>query len=91
LSPIVQRFKIYHVENPHVYTEFSKYAKQLISVGHDKLSSSLIFERMRWESMIQTQGDEYKLNNNYRAYYARMFEYKNPEYSGYFSFRKINK
>lgn len=84
------RFKLYHAENPDVYETFKAYAKMLISAGVTKLSAYLIFERMRWETLV-TGNDGYKLNNNYRPYYARLFMQDHPEYEGFFELRAIGR
>lgn len=81
------RFKIYHAENPEVYQAFKAYAHQLIACGVEKLSAYLIYERMRWESAV-SGNDGYKLNNNYRPYYARLFMQDHPEYEGMFDLRQ---
>ena len=83
------KFKIYHEENPHVYEGFEKYAKQLANTKVSVLSANRIYERMRWESDI-SGNDLFKLNNNYKAYYARLFMYKHPNIQKFHT-RKLNK
>lgn len=82
----MQSFRQYDRENPIVYEEFKKYANQLIARGYKHLSSKLICEIIRFNSMISTTG-KYKVNNNFTADYARKFEKDFPEYEGYFSKR----
>lgn len=82
----VDHFKVYHAENLHIYAAFKSYAFQLIAAGAQQLSAYLIFERMRFESLI-SGNDGYKLNNNYRPYYARLFMQDYPEYEGIFTIR----
>lgn len=79
-------FKVYHAENPHVYIAFKAYALQLIAAGVENISAYLIYERMRYESLINGKGS-YKINNNYRPYYARLFMQDFPEYEGIFCIR----
>lgn len=79
-------FKVYHAENPHIYNTFKAYANQLIASGVEKLSAYLIYERMRWEAAI-SGNDGYKLNNNYRPYYARLFMQDHPQFEGWFELR----
>lgn len=81
-------FKVYHAENPQIYETFKAFAFQLIAAGVSKLSSYLIFERMRWETLV-TGNDGYKLNNNYRPYYSRLFMQDYPQYEGFFSIRSV--
>ena len=82
----MKSFNQYDKENPVVYEEFKKYADQLINRGYRHLSSKLICEIIRFNSMIETKG-KYKINNNYTADYARKFEKDFPQYLGYFSKR----
>lgn len=73
----------FHNENPHVYELFEEFTFDVIERGYSNYSANAVFERIRWHTEIET-GDEFKLSNNHRAYYARYFHYKNPEYSGFF-------
>ena len=46
-----------------------------------------IFEVIRWEYDLKTTGD-FKLNNNYTAWYARLVMERNPSLDGFFQLRK---
>ncbi len=55
----------------------------MIDKGFKHYSVNAIFERIRWE--IDAGGDgisTFKLNNNYRAFYARRFHRMYPEHDG---------
>jgi hypothetical protein len=82
------KFEKFHEDNPHVYVSFCDFAHQAIRAGFTTLSSKFIFERMRWEAMVVTKGDKYVLNNNYTAFYARMFENDHIEFSDIFRNRR---
>jgi len=84
------KFDIYMVQNPGLYPMFEKFAFELINAGHKRLGAKMIFERMRWQTMITTKG-EYKLNNNYTAELARFFMERNPRYEGIFETRIMTK
>jgi hypothetical protein len=86
---IKSNFEKYHETNPQVYAMFKRFAFEAINVGYKILSANFIFERMRWETMVVTQGDCYKVNNNYRAYYARMFMDDHPQSDVSFRIRSI--
>jgi len=88
-EPMTQEdyFKLYNTENPEIYAMFVAYTYQLISTGATRFSAYLIFERMRWETMV-SGNDGYKLNNNYRPYYARQFMKDHPQYEGFFETRR---
>jgi hypothetical protein len=85
--PINSRFVQFHLENPHVYgklRELSLFAK---NGGAKRIGIALLFERLRWFSMFETRGDMFKLNNDYRASYARMLMRNVPELDGFFELR----
>lgn len=86
-APAAERFLRFHVENPHVYIEFEKRALQLINAGRRHFGAKAIFEAMRFEWAATTTDEEFRLNNNYTAFYARIFENKHPEYAGFFEMR----
>lgn len=71
------KFEIYDRQNPHVYEMFDRFAREALDAGRKVLSAYLIFERIRWETQIVTQGDPFKVNNNYRPYYARKWMREN--------------
>lgn len=87
-SHLEKKFERYHAENPNVYDLFVRYVKEVIAAGHKRYSANAIFERIRWHVMVETRGDKFKLNNNYRAFYARMFMERNPQFEGFFETRK---
>lgn len=60
--------------NPTFYPVFKGFARQLIVAGRQHFGAKMIFERIRWDVAIRTRGEEWKLNNNYPAFYARLFE-----------------
>jgi hypothetical protein len=68
-----ERFDKFHAENPHVFEELRKLAFKYRSARADKqIGISLLFEVLRWHSMLETQSDDgFKLSDNFRAFYAR--------------------
>lgn len=80
MNHIQQKFEEFHANNPQVYQAFRDLAIQVKKSGKNEFSSAMIFERMRWTQMIETEGgDGYKINNNFRAYYARKLMDDDPE------------
>ena len=79
-------FAQYHNKNPQIYEEFKRFTFELISAGHRRLGSKQIIERIRWETMITTDG-VFKVNNNYTVDYAYLFEHDFPGYAGIFAHR----
>lgn len=83
----VQKF---HFKNPIVWDLFKKFAFEVIDKGFKNYSVNAIFERIRWEQDIMSDktADTFKLNNNYRAFYARRFMTCHPLHDGFFRIRK---
>ncbi len=77
----------YHLANPHVYAGLCRYADEAIRSGRGHLGISMLFERLRWYTTIETRGDGLKLNNNYRAFYARLWLQDHPEHPEFFETR----
>jgi hypothetical protein len=67
------QFEEFHAENPQVYRLFCYFTKQVINAGHNKYSAEAIFNQIRWYTTIETRGDEYKINNDYKPYYSRKY------------------
>lgn len=86
---IQERFEIFHAENPHVYEMFIKYARTAKNRGYDKFSAKAIFERLRWYYTFETKSnDEFKLNNDYTALYARKAMKENMDLLRFFETRE---
>ena len=73
--------------NPVIWRHFERFALDAIQVRR-KLGAKAIMERVRWESEIG-QNQEFKVSNNWTAYYARIFALKHPPYRDYFQFKKV--
>jgi len=84
-----QRLWKWHKQNPHFYELFEHFTFKAINKGHKKLSAWLIVNRIRWETAIETTGEDYKISNDFIAYYSRLFMHYHPEYSGFFATKKL--
>ena len=71
----------FHFDNPQVWDIFLKLTEDLI-LKNNKTTYGVaaVWERMRWEIEIVLQREDiaHKLNNNYKAFYARLFDYYSP-------------
>lgn len=86
---IFAAFKDFHRANPIVWQLFDRFAHDLIAKGFKNYSADGIFERIRWHVDVELAGtSQVKLNNNFRAYYARLFDAAHPEHVGFFRNRK---
>ena len=84
-----ERWWEWHRKNPHVYQMFERFAFEAIRKGHEHLSAWLIVNRIRWESTVVTKGEDFKVSNDFIAYYARLFHALNPEHAGFFKTHKL--
>ncbi len=89
-ATIREAFLRFHRENPNVYVQLVQMAQQAHRAGASKLGIGMMFEVLRWQAVLRTRGDDFKLNNNYRSYYARLILARNPELEGIFELRKLH-
>jgi len=86
-GPLTSQFEEFHRQNPHIYQAIVRIALDLKGRGFSKCGMKMIFERLRWLYAIQTKGEDFKLNNNYTAYYARVVMAAEPQLQGFFQTR----
>jgi hypothetical protein len=80
-----ERWWAWHLENPHVYRLFKRFTFQaLMKRRHKHLGAWLVVNRIRWETSIETTGEDFKISNDFIAYYARLFMAQHPEHKGLF-------
>lgn len=82
-----RRFDAWLAANPHVWELFALYSNEAIRAGHEHYSADAIVHRIRWHVSVETRGDEFKINNNYVAFLARMFADCFPQHAGFFRMR----
>ena len=79
-----QRWLDWHNANPGVYAYFERFTFDAIKSGHKNLSAWLVVNRIRWETSIETSGSDFKISNDFIAYYSRLFMQRHPEHKGFF-------
>lgn len=87
---MLQQCISFHDAHPEVWDLFVRFTFEIINRGYEHYSVNAVFERIRWE--IDAGGDgthAFKLNNNYRAFYARRFMNMFPEHRGFFRTRTL--
>lgn len=82
-----QRFAKFHASNPHVYSLLVRLCRSIRQRGLAQYSIGGIFEVARYMHG-QTHGDKYKLNHNFRAYYARLIMVRESDLTGFFNTRE---
>lgn len=85
-----EQFEAFHAANPQVFKNLEMLAEKLIARGRKKIGIGLLMEVLRWDYYMASSdpNSDYELNNNYRAYYARLLIEKHPEWSHAFELRK---
>lgn len=84
---LLAKFKMYHRENPEVWEEFKSMATQMLKVT-DRYSHVTMIEVMRWNSDIKG-GDPFKINNDFKALYARLMIYHYSAFKDFFELRRM--
>lgn len=82
-------FLAFHKERPCVYTRLVSLARDLKRRGHTKVGIAMLYEVVRWQQYTVNTQDDYKLNNNYRAYYARLIMKQEADLAGFFETRRV--
>lgn len=89
-SELDKKFWEFHEQNPQVFKKLEELALQAYTRGRKKIGIAMIFEVLRWNSNLETTGDNYKLNNNYKSRYVRILMEKHPEYKDLFEIRRLH-
>jgi len=86
---IQEAFDEFHALNPWVYEHLVRLARDLRVRGATRIGIGMLFEVLRWQYWRQTEGDAFKLNNNYRSRYARRIMENEPDLAGIFEVREL--
>lgn len=84
-----KRFREFDEKNPHVYKQLVKMTRDLKAQGHKKIGMQMLFEVIRWRSMMKTTDTDFKMNNNYAGRYARKVMSENSDLDGMFELRTL--
>jgi hypothetical protein len=90
-KPLYEQFKEFHEANPEVFVALEDMAQTLISRGRKKIGISLLIEVLRWNYYMKTDdpNSDFKINNNYRSFYARLLIESHPEWAEVFELRHL--
>lgn len=84
-----EEFWAWHKANPDVWRYFERFSMEAISHGRKKVSHWLIINRIRWEVNIVTTGDDFKISNDYIAFYARLWRARYPQHKDLFTIKRM--
>lgn len=83
------KFERFHADNPRVYATLCRLAREWIArMGRRKVGIAALYEVTRWEIALATNDPDFKVNNDYRAYYSRLLMANEPDLSDLFDLRQ---
>lgn len=86
---IEERFNAFHAANPQVYIRLRDLALMLRARGIQRYGIAALYEVLRFDHALRTVGaDPFKLNNDYRALYARLLMERELGLEGFFEIRE---
>lgn len=87
-----RRWWEFHVEHQAVESALAGLARKLLAQGHRRISIAMLWETLRYRTMLDAGPDEsgWRLNNNHRAYYARWLMEQYDDLRGVFSTRELH-
>jgi len=86
-ATLAEQFAAFHAQNAHVYRALVRMARDLHRKGVQRWGIANLVEKLRFDYAVMTDGDEFRLNNNYRAFYARLIMDQEPDLAGFFEVR----
>lgn len=87
-ATLSQRFERFHADNPNVYATLARLAREWARATHNrKIGMKSLFEVARWQLVIETNDPNYRLNNSFTPYYARLLMLQEPDLRGIFDLR----
>lgn len=84
-----ERFEQFHAENPLVYETLHRLARRWVDIhGRRKLGIRMLWETARWQIIESTRNVDYKMNDHFTGYYARLLQIEDPVLDGLFEIRR---
>jgi hypothetical protein len=90
-SETTRHFREFHAKNPKVYAAMVRLARQAKGRGRTKVGIELLANVVRWEMWMNTTdpNSDFKLNSNYKPFYARLIMQQEPDLVGFFDTRNM--
>jgi len=84
----LKAFEAFHKANPQVWKRFSTMADELRAKNYRHYSHDTLISVIRFHYDIQTTGEAFKIPNEMKAFYGRMYILKN-NCPGFFTFCRM--
>lgn len=88
MTRLERSFREFDEANPELWELIQKYAFRAMARGHKHYGMKALFEVIRWHTSVETSRDDFKVNNNYTAFYVRKFDMRHPHLAGFFRTRE---
>ena len=80
----------WHQANPEIWEYFQRFSYDAVHRGKKKISHWLVINRIRWEVFMSTRPigskhDDFKISNDYIAFYARLWKHQYPQHASLFT------
>jgi len=87
------KFIEFHKLNPQVADTLEDMADELISRGRNRVGIKMLMEVLRWNYQMKTDdpNSDFKLNNNYAPWYARLLIERHPNWADVFELRMMRR
>lgn len=87
-SQLDREFNRFVERNPHVVTLFISFALRAQQRGQ-KIGAKAVWERLRWDLVVETDEVAPRLNNNYTSRMARLAMEREPRLDEFFETREL--
>jgi hypothetical protein len=89
-SPHEQAARRYDEAHPELFALVCRFALEAVRAGRRRIGIAAVWERIRWHFDVERDpSSSYRLNNSFRAYYARRFAAAHPEHAELFETRRL--
>lgn len=89
-ASIDSRFAEFNQQNPQVYWELVRLAREWKKAGKTKIGIRMLWEVMRWNLSLQTKSeDDFKLNDHFTSRYVRLIMTHEKDLAGMFEIRTL--
>lgn len=86
---LTDRFEKFHAENPDFYAELVELTREYLDqTGSKKAGIQMLIEVARWKSELKTKSTDFRINNDFAAFYARLIMHQEYDLHGVFEVRR---
>lgn len=86
-----EKFKAFDKANPEIYIEFRALANKLRLKGRRRYGAWAIMNVLRWNRDIETDGDYFKIRNDFIALYSRKLAREDKFWFTFFGLKALKR